>query len=142
QVTGWEKSQQITMEPNPHWGGPKPFFKQIVIKIIKEASARRLQLEKGDLDIAEDIPVDQLAALQKTEGITVVDEPSFDVTYLYLNNTHKPLDNMKVRQALSYAVDYKGIIDGIMLGQAVQMRGPIPVGMWGHDDSIKQYGYD
>ena len=72
QVTGWEKSQQITMEPNPHWGGPKPFFKQIVIKIIKEASARRLQLEKGDLDIAEDIPVDQLAALQKTEGITVV----------------------------------------------------------------------
>ena len=49
-------------------------------------------------------------------GVKVVDEPSFFVTYLYLNNTHKPLDDVKVRQAISYAVDYKGIIDGILLG--------------------------
>lgn len=142
QVTNWEKGQQITLEPNPQWAGPKPAFKQVVIRIIKEASARRLQLEKGDLDIAQDIPVDQLKALQKSEGITVVDEPSFFVTYLYLNNTRKPLDNVKVRQALSYAIDYKGIIDGIMLGQAVQMRGAIPVGMWGHDEKVMQYSYD
>ncbi|MGE0006046.1 MAG: ABC transporter substrate-binding protein [Parvibaculaceae bacterium] len=142
QVTGWEKGQQITLEPNPHWAGPKPAFRQVVIKIVKEASARRLQLEKGDLDIAQDIPVDQLEALRKSEGVTVVDEPSFFVTYLYLNNSRKPLDNAKVRQAISYAVDYKGIIDGIMLGQAVQMRGPIPVGMWGHDEKVTQYSYD
>ena len=49
---------------------------------------------------------------------------------------------MKVRQAISYAVDYKGIIDGILLGQGVQMRGDVPVGLWGHDDSAMQYSYD
>ena len=142
QVTDWEKGQQIVMEPNPNFSGKKPAFKKVVIKIIKEASARRLQLEKGDLDIAEDIPVDQLNALKSVPRIIVVDEPSFLVTYLYLNNTHPPLDNPKVRQALSYAIDYKGIIDGILLGQAVQMRGAIPVGMWGHDPAVMQYGYD
>lgn len=142
QVTGWEKGQQIVMEPNPNYAGKKPAFKKVVIKIIKEAASRRLQLEKGDLDIAEDIPVDQLKALKSTKGITVVDEPSFQVTYLYLNNTHPPLDNPKVRQALSYAIDYKGIIDGVLLGQAVQMRGAIPEGMWGHDPAVMQYSYD
>jgi peptide/nickel transport system substrate-binding protein len=142
QVASWEKGQQIVMVPNPHYAGHKPAFKKVVIKIVKEASARRLQLEKGDLDIAEDIPVDQLQALRKEKGIKVVDEPSFYVTYLYLNNTHKPLDNVKVRQALSYAIDYKGIINGIMLGHATQMRGPIPEGMWGHDPSVMQYHYD
>ncbi|MBV9403895.1 MAG: ABC transporter substrate-binding protein [Acidobacteriaceae bacterium] len=142
QVTNWEKGQQIVMEPNPNFGGKKPAFKKIVIKIIKEASARRLQLEKGDLDIAEDIPIDQLKALKNAPGIKVVDEPSFLVTYLYLNNTRPPLDNPKVRQALSYAIDYKGVIDGILLGQAVQMRGAIPVGMWGHDPTVMQYSYD
>jgi peptide/nickel transport system substrate-binding protein len=142
QVTSWEKGQQIVMEPNPNYAGRKPAFKKVIIKIIKEASARRLQLEKGDLDIAEDIPVDQLKALKSAKGVVVVDEPSFQVTYLYLNNTRPPLDNPKVRQALSYAIDYKGVIDGILLGQAVQMRGAIPVGMWGHDPQVMQYTYD
>src|SRR6201999_2356090 len=87
-------------------------LKKVVIRIIKEASARRLQLEKGDLDLIEDVPVDQLKALSRAKGVKVIDEPSFFVTYLYLNNTHKPLDDIKVRQAISYAVDYKGLIKG------------------------------
>jgi peptide/nickel transport system substrate-binding protein len=142
QVTSWEKDQQIVLEPNPNYGGAAPFFKKVVIKIVKEASARRLQLERGDLDIVEELPVDQFAALKETAGVTVIDEPSFQVTYLYLNNTHKPLDDIRVRQALSYAVDYQGIIDGILLGNGVQMRGPVPVGLWGHDPDIMQFNYD
>jgi peptide/nickel transport system substrate-binding protein len=142
QVESWEKGQQIVMTPNPHWSQNDLFFKEVIIKIVKEASVRRLQLEKGDLDIAEDLPVDQIEAMRGKEGVTIIDEPSLYVTYLYLNNTKKPLDQVKVRQAISYAVDYQGIIDGIMLGQAVQMRGPIPIGMWGHDDNVTQYAYD
>ncbi|WP_119460816.1 ABC transporter substrate-binding protein [Rhodospirillaceae bacterium SYSU D60014] len=142
QVASWEKGQRIVMEPNPHYGGPEPFFEQVVIRIVKEATARRLQLEKGDLDIAEEIPVDQLSAMAEVPGVTIVDEPSFYVTYLYLNNERAPLDNVKVRQALSYAIDYQGIIDGILLGQGIQMRGAIPKGLWGHDPSVMQYEYD
>lgn len=142
QVTSWEKDQQIVMEPNPNYGGDAPAFKQVVVKIVKEAAARRLQLEKGDLDLVEDLPVDQIAALKEVDGVTVVDEPSFQVTYLYLNNTRKPLDDVRVRQALSYAIDYQGIIDGILLGNGVQMRGAVPVGLWGHDPEIMQFAYD
>jgi peptide/nickel transport system substrate-binding protein len=142
QVTSWEKDQQIVMEPNPNYAGKAPSFKKVVVKIIKESAARRLQLEKGDIDMAEDLPIDQIDALKKAEGVTVVDEPSFQVTYLYLNNTHKPLDDVRVRQAISYAVDYKGIIDGILLGNGVQMKGPVPVGLWGHDPNIMQFTTD
>ncbi len=138
QVSGWEKGQQIVLEPNPHYAG-KVGFKKVIIRIVKEASARRLQLEKGDLDIAEDIPIDQLKALGQVPDVEVVDVPSFSVTYLYLNNTHKPLDDVRVRQAISYAIDYKGIIASILQGQGVQMQGPVPVGMWGHDDQAMQY---
>ncbi len=141
QLTSWEKGQQIVLEPNPHWKG-KLALKKIIMRIIKDSSARRLQLEKGDLDLVEDLPSDQLASLQGVSGVKVVDEPGFLVTYLYLNNTHKPLDNVKVRQAISYAMDYKGIIDGVLHGEARQMRGPVPYGMWSHDETLKQYSYD
>lgn len=141
QVASWEKGQQIVMEPNPHYIG-KPALNKVVIRIIKDATARRLQLEKGDLDLVEDLPADQLDSLNGTEGVAIVDEPGFFVTYLYLNNKAPLLENVKVRQAISYAMDYQGIIDGVLHGKAKQMRGAVPSGMWSHDETLKQYSYD
>lgn len=61
----WQKGQQLVLVPNPHYAGIKPVFKRVTVKIIGESSARRLQLTKGDLDIADALPVDQFAALKK-----------------------------------------------------------------------------
>lgn len=141
QVSSWEKGQSVNLEPNPHYKGDLA-LKKVVIRTIKDASARRLQLEKGDLDVVAELPDDQLEALASVANVKVVDEPSFLVTYLYLNNQRKPLDNVKVRQAISYAMDYQGIIDGVLHGKAKQLRGAVPSGMWAHDESVKQYSLD
>lgn len=138
----WAKDQYFKLELNPHWTGPKPKFTTVMFKIIKDPSARRLQLERGDLDIAEELPIDQLEELKKNPDIDVREFPSLSVVYVYLNCQRKPLDNVKFRQALSYATDYQGIIKGVMLGKAVQMRGPVPKGMWGHAPDLFQYSLD
>jgi peptide/nickel transport system substrate-binding protein len=130
------------LEPNPYFFGPAPRIKRVVIKIIKEAAVRRLELEKGDLDLIEEVSPDQVDVLRKKPGIVVVDEPCFRQDYLFLNTKKAPLDNALLRQALSYAVDYQGIIDGVLLGKGKQMRGFIPEGFWGHDDHVLQYHYD
>jgi len=141
-LTSWQKGQSLVLEPNPYYGGPKPALKKVVVRIIGESSSRRLQLESGDLDIAENLPEDQLMALKSKPAVNVAEFPSLRVTYLYLNNKRAPLDNPTVRQAISYAVDYDGIIKGVMKGQAKQMRGAIPEGMWGFDPSVLQYKLD
>jgi peptide/nickel transport system substrate-binding protein len=141
-LASWQKGQSLVLEPNPYYGGKKPAFKQFTVKIIGESSNRRLQLESGDLDIAEALPLDQLSTLATKPGIRVQEFPSLDVTYLYLNNKKSPLNNPDVRRAISYAVDYSGIIGGVLKGQAKQMRGPIPEGMWGFDASAMQYKTD
>jgi len=136
-LVSWQKGQSLTLEPNPHYGGShKPHLRKVVVKIVPEASSRRLQLQKGDLDVAEELPVDQLAALKKAPGVKVAEFPSLRVTYLYLNNKKGPLANVHLRRAVVDAIDYKGIIDGIMLKQARQTRGPIPQGMWGYDANL------
>lgn len=136
QLVSWQKGQALTLEPNPHYGGKKPSLARVVVKIVPEASSRRLQLQQGDLDIAEDIPVDQLAALKSASGVVVQEHPSLRVTYLYLNNKTGPLANADLRHAVVNAVDYQGIVDGILQKQAQQTRGPIPEGMWGYDPSL------
>ena len=137
QLTSWQKGQALTLEQNPHYGGSKkPQLAKVVVKIVPEASSRRLQLQNGDLDIAEDMPVDQVVALRKTADVKVLEFPSLRVTYLYLNNKTGPLKNPDLRHAVANAIDYNGIIQGILLGQASQTRGPIPEGMWGYDASL------
>lgn len=141
-LTGWERGQSLVLEPNPHYGGAVPSIEKVRVDIIAEAAARRLKLEAGDVHIAESLPVDQLDALDGAAGIEVQNYPSLKVTYLYLNNKVAPLDNVDVRRAISNAVDYQGIIDGILDGNGVQMRGPIPEGMWGQNKAAIQYSYD
>ncbi|WP_290687334.1 MULTISPECIES: ABC transporter substrate-binding protein [unclassified Haematobacter] len=138
-IANWERNQTITLDRNEHYGGPAPALKQVLIRIVGDVSARRLQLANGDADIIEQVPLDQAEALQKDPSIVVESNPSMYVDIVYMNNRKAPLDDPKVRQAISYALDYQGLIDGIMLGQAKQMRGPVPSGMWGHDPQGFQY---
>jgi len=141
-LTSWQKGQSLVLDRNPYFGGKKPALDRLVVKIVGEASSRRLQLESGDLDVVETLPVDQMAEVGKKPDLMVAENPSLLVTYLYLNNKKPPLNNPEVRQAISWAVDYNGIIKSIMKGQAKQMRGAIPDGMWGFDPSVLQYSTD
>jgi peptide/nickel transport system substrate-binding protein len=136
QLQSWEKGQSITLVPNPNFAGDAPALQAVEIRIIPDASARRLALEAGDIDIAESLPVDQTEAIAAVDGVTVETYPSLLVTYLYLNNAQPPFDNVEARKAVIAAIDRAGIIDGIMLGQAEELNAPIPNGMWGYDATI------
>lgn len=138
QLTSWQKGQSIVMDKSQN--AESGVFSKVIIKIVPESSARRLQLQGGDLDVAEDLPADQLESL-KTKGakqnIAVTEYPSLKVTYLYLNNKRPPLNNPDVRKAVIAAVDVQSIVDGILLGKAKPLGAPIPEGLWGYDASIK-----
>lgn len=138
----WQKGQQLVLVPNPHFSGAKPAFKRVNVKIIGESAARRLQLTKGDVDIADALPVDQFAALKTENKVAVYDYPALRVTYLYLNNSKAPMDQVDLRRAVSWATDYQGMVKGILGGNGKQMRGPIPEGMWGFDANAMQYTFD
>ena len=135
----WRRGERIVLERNPNYWGPKPALRQVILRNIPDAAVLRDLLERGEVDLAEVLTDDQLDALKDKPGITVFEAPSFLATYIYLNNRNRYLENVKVRQAISYAVDYQGIIRGVRKGRAVQMRGPIPRGMFGHDNTVFQY---
>jgi len=141
-ISSWERNQSIILDRNSNYTGPAPKLQRIVIKIVRELSARRLQLEHGDADIIEPVPIDQADAMKGNPKLVVESHPSFLAVYVYLNNKKPPLDNVKVRQALSYAVDYQAVVKEILKGQGVQMRGAVPEGMWGHDPNGFQFSYD
>lgn len=136
----WRKGERIVLEANREYWGGRPRLSRVLIRIVPESNTQRLLLERGEVDIAENLTADQIALIRDLPGIRVEQHASPFVQYVYINN--RRITDVRLRQALSYAVDYKGVIDTVERGLGLQMRGPIPQGMVGHDPQAFQYRYD
>lgn len=141
-ITEWKPNERVIMEAVPEYWGKKPNPTKLIFPILTEVSNLRLQLEKGDLDIAWGIPTDQMLAMFDKPGIKVQEGVGFDFIYVYLNNQVKPFDNVKVRQALSYATDYDIIINELLKGHGRQLKGPYAYGAEGYTDPTFFYKRD
>ena len=135
---------QIILEAYDGYWDPFPTngFKTVVISQAAESSTRRQMLEGGEADFVWELPPEDTEALESNPNVTRLHSPSFDNLVLLLNTKMQPLDNEKVRQALSYAFPYDDVINYVMNGNASQATGTVPKGLWGHSDDILQYSHD
>src|SRR3546814_1612792 len=108
-------------------------MKRVVIRHIAEPATQQLLLEKGDIDIARNLGPDQLASLRDNPDITIDSNVKGTVYYLGLNQKNEILSKPKVRQALKYLVDYKGmegtvVQDLMTVHQAFLTKGFLEIG--------------
>lgn len=132
-VDHWTKETEVLLKANPNYRGPKPALAQVLVKHIPEATNQQFALEKGDVDIARNLGPEQIEALKGKSGITAATGDSLLLVYVGMNVTVKPLDNVKVREALRTAVDYDGIIQQLLKGNARKVQTIIPAGLAGHN---------
>lgn len=126
-----------------YWGGwPEKFFSTVVFKKVSEASTRRQMIETGEATITVELPYSDVDVLKNNPSVKVYVEPSLQNLIAMFNNQKAPLDNVLVRQALSYAFPYETVIKSAVGGYARQSNGPVPLGLWGWSDQLPQYTYD
>jgi peptide/nickel transport system substrate-binding protein len=141
-ISEWRRGEQITLDYNTNWWGKEPSIKRVIIRIIPEATNQKLALSKGDIDFSGGISIPEMLQMQGTPGVKIVEAPSMSISLAYLNCTKPPLDNVKVRQAMSYAMNYDIHVKDIIQGKGRLINGPLAYGMEGYDESLKAYSYD
>jgi len=144
-LDSYTPDQQIVFKANPDWwGGWKPNqFKKVVVQLVGDAGTQRQLLESGAVDSINLVARDQVSALKANPDLTVYVGPSLNSYLMFFNTQRKPLDNVKVRQALSYAVPYADLIAVGAGGFGTQSRGPVPIGLWPNTDgTVRQYKTD
>lgn len=123
-LTGWQKNDVITLERNPNYFlGPAKLAK-IEVRDVTSPATQKLQIEKGDIDIAVNLTPDLVAPLKGNPNVKIITGQSLDNMYMGLtaSPTMDPnLAKKEVRRAIRYAVDYDGIL-ALTNHQAV--RGP------------------
>jgi peptide/nickel transport system substrate-binding protein len=124
-VVSWTPGSEVVYERHDKWvGGPRPKIRRVVWRIVPSSGNRRALLERGDADISYDLPSKDFAELKSTGKLNIVSTPySNGIQYIGMNVKARPFDNLKVRQAVAYAIPYQKIIDAVLFGLAKPMYG-------------------
>lgn len=143
-LVSYKPNEELVFKRNPdYWGGWKAGqFDQVVVKQVAESATQRQMLEAGEVDVADGVSSDSVPALENNPAVKIVRLHSIQNVLLMFNTQRKPLDNLKVRQALSYALPYKDILEAATNGYGEVSQGPLPRDLYPHDASMGQYAYD
>lgn len=126
-----------------YWQGA-PTIKTLRVRTILDANTLQTELESGGLDLvagASNLSPDTLKYFSTHRNFKVEQFPGANIVYLGFNVEQQPLDNVKVRQAVSHAIDREGIVRDLMLGQARVAHSILPKESWAYDAG-QVYNYD
>jgi len=131
-----------TLVANPNYYMGKPKLDSLVFKVLGDVNAQIAQLQSGELDYVV-VPPSNLAAVQNSSNIRVVDTPYLGFYHLSFNYQHPLFSDKQVRKALVMAIDRPGIIKTVEQGKATPGVTPLPpIFAWAFDSSLQSPPYD
>lgn len=129
----WETGSQIKLAKNEYYwdktGGP--YLDEVVYKVLPEGTTRVTGLKTGQVGMTLDIPLDLLSVVQGMNSVALQTGSSYMNDFIAFNTQRKPFDDVKVRQAMNYALDKQKILDQIIKDAGSPAKA-IPIGpaMW------------
>lgn len=137
------KGDRIVLEANKSYWGGSPNVDQVVIKAIPEVSARVAALiSTSESNFMENLPADQIDKIAAAPQTKVVDIPYSGNYSITPNLAVKPLGDVRVRQALSLAIDRAALLKELFKGKGAIPKGAIPPGDFAFDPSVASLSYD
>ncbi len=113
----WKPNETVVLEAAADSRYGPPGVERVILRHVPEPGAQRLLIEKGDADIARNLSGDQIAGLEGNPDVVIQTDPKALSIYLQVNMRDPILSEPKVREALSYLVDYQGMVDSFLRGQ-------------------------
>lgn len=140
----WHDGDRITLERNPdYWKAERPLVDGIQFRIITDSATRLRSVMSGQTDLAYHLEGRQLPLIQRSGSIEEVSGASVYCYQLYLNLSKEPLTDVRVRQALNYAIDREGLVRASMHGAGEPAYMSLPSSHWAYDAEVaKLYPYD
>lgn len=133
---------QAVFEPNPNYYRGMPYFSKVIWREVPVSANRMALLQSGDTDIAFRLTNREKSEISKDESLKVP-QGIGNLTHQWrLNFAVEPFDDVRVRQAMAYAVPYEEILSKVYYGFAEPMKSFLPPWSDGYDDSAWVYTED
>ncbi len=139
----WRRGDSITLKANADYWGPKPFFKDVTLRYFKDPTALNNALLTGTIDVIGTVQAPE--SLKQFEGngkYEVIEGTTNGEVLLSFNNGKAPLNDLKVRQAVRYAIDHKALLDTCWAGRGTLIGSMVPPTDPWYEDLTGLYPYD
>ncbi len=144
-MVSWERNAQVTLARNPYFHGEKPPFERVLIRHIADGAAQLLAIRRGDIDLAMNLNSEQIDSLAGNKDVTIEKTNSVDTFLMTLTNSatmNAALAKVEARRAVAAAIDYDGLIKGLVGGFSLRPPAFIPIGAAGVTEaSTKSLGF-
>jgi peptide/nickel transport system substrate-binding protein len=140
-----EPGVEIVLEAKPGYWRPEPYFQRVVLKFVPNETDRVLLLKRKAIDMVVGRPglaPKNVKSLEGDPGLKVFNVPDTTCHYLCMNQKKAPFENVKVRQAVNYALPLQAIMPSVLYGYATQMRSPLPHLTPGYSANLSPYKHD
>jgi len=113
----WRRGVSVQLDRNPDYRGIAPRFDSVVFRFIGDPAAAYAAVKAGDIDAYPNYPApENIAEFESDPNLKVVIGATPGKVIMAMNNARAPYDDLRVRRAISYAIDRGAIIDGAMFG--------------------------
>ena len=154
----FKRGDRIELERFEQYAGPKPAWDRVTLRILPTDPARMAALLANDVDAIEQIPTADLARLKGNANYAVAEKVSWRTIFLHLDQyrdrapgladkSGRPMDrnpfkDVRVRQAISKAINRQGIVDRVMQGAALPASNLVAPPVFGHAAALKPEAFD
>jgi peptide/nickel transport system substrate-binding protein len=139
-----ETDKEVVLQRNDAYWGEKSHLARVRFAVVPDATTQALELRKGsaDLTINSPMPPDTVLTLERDSALTVQRGPGTRLAYLAFNLRDPILKDVRVRQAIAYAMDRRPMIQYLWRGQAQPAHSVLPPQSWAYNDDVPRYDYD
>ena len=138
-----EQDREVVLERNPEYWGSAPHIPRIDFEVVPDTTTRALELRKGSADVAlTSLTADMVETLKQESQLVVHQSRGTVYSYLAMNLRDPILRDVRVRQALAYAIDRKPIIHDLWRDQVRPANSILPPQHWAYNGAVATYDYN
>lgn len=115
-LQSWQPGEKLTVVRNDKYWGEKPRLDSVVFSVVPEDSARTLLLLSGQADVISELPYVMVKKLGSLDAVRVVRKPGYRTIYIGMNLAVAPFNDIRVRQAVGYAINKPALVQGVLSG--------------------------
>ncbi|MEV0390254.1 ABC transporter substrate-binding protein [Nonomuraea sp. NPDC050643] len=138
----WDHGDRITLQANPSYWGGRPKIEKLVLRVLKDPTAKLQGLQAGGIDGFSAVPASMLGGLRGDSKVELYEGKPFDIGHVSFNSSVKPFDDPKIRQAVAHALNRPALRQAKLPPGTEDATQFIPSSLAGHAADATTYAYD
>ncbi len=139
----WKKDQYIRVVRNPnYWNKPLPYLDEVEYRPIPDEAVKLTNLLTGQIDLIDNAPPHELAALEKNRDVRVARTEGWQQEILWFNTRRAPFNNQKLRLAIAKSINKSAMVKALFFGTAIPATAGLPPSSWAYHPGLNASAYD